>query len=190
MDWCHTHMCQLSIGRDISAAEVPPWGAKGPSSILGSPAHNPCMRKKTPQNIWLWKSEVIPSLQVRRKAARNPGIFFKGPADKHPPSHSPWALAEGQNLGVSRGKWRETELCGSSGGAGGMTTIVLVLSPSLMQLAGRHHLSCDELSPNVAESESALAWWILLALPWWLPETPPHLTPKPPLALSQAGSQP
>lgn len=52
----NTHVWWLRIRRAISAADIPPWKVKGPHSTLGSPTWSMNAGKRSPQNVWLWKS--------------------------------------------------------------------------------------------------------------------------------------
>lgn len=70
-------MWQLKTGRDNSAVEVPPQGARGPSLTLGSPAQSKSLEEKSLHPLAVKISGH--SVRVRLKAAGNQGVFLKGP---------------------------------------------------------------------------------------------------------------
>ena len=54
------------------------WGARGVNPILDSLAQNTRIRKRSPYNIWQWKSAGIPSTLLRQKVAGTIGVLLKG----------------------------------------------------------------------------------------------------------------
>lgn len=49
-------MWQLRIRRNISATEILPGRVRNPSPTTGSPVSSTCAGKRSPHNIWLWKT--------------------------------------------------------------------------------------------------------------------------------------
>lgn len=108
----------------------------------------------------------IPTIKVKRKAAKNRDVSLKGPrTDSLTSRHSPWTLAKGEQL---QRQQRHTEkdcvvwLCAR---ARGTATIVPLLGPYLVQSTGRHHLACAEPSHCMANAKSALTGLDWLAPP-------------------------
>lgn len=133
-----------------------PGGLRGPSPRPGSPACSISARKRSPHDIWLWKSVGILSDSVRQKTPGYLDVHLKGLfTDSLAYRHSPWAPAEGQQLKSSKDIQGEIEWCGFGARAWGTATIVSVLSLPPTQPADRHHLSCVEPSHRACRSRWA-----------------------------------
>lgn len=57
MSWSHSHVWPLKIRQDCLAAVVSLGGARGHSFAPGSPCQGSSARKRSTNNIWLWKLE-------------------------------------------------------------------------------------------------------------------------------------
>lgn len=96
----HTHMWQLRTRRDSAAAEAPLTneGAK-PHPGLPSQEHQCWEEKPTKQlAVKVSRDSVCPG-ETRGKADGDPGVLLKDGSHTLACRHSPWVLAEGEQLG-------------------------------------------------------------------------------------------
>lgn len=137
-------------------------GVQAPCQV--SPDWSTSARKRSPKNIWLWKSSSIPFVCVRQKAAKNPGNLLKDHARTLASRNSPWAPADrGSEAARHTGRnWvpASKERSWRDGHQG------LSVEPSAN--AGSYHLYCVDCPPtphftHMAKYESALVWSTLLA---------------------------
>lgn len=164
-----THMWWLSIGWDISGAELPPE-EQGVQlhTVLPSPRFQ-CW-KRSLHNIWLWKSVENRTFQVRWKASGNPDVLLKTcKTHLFADTYSGLRHRDG-DYGGSRDTQGKTELCEG--------------------WRDSHHYPCVEASsctvyrwvpsfylepfPHNDKAEFALAWWTPLTWSWLLPQKPPN----------------
>lgn len=67
--------------------------SRGISQLLRSPCGTRGGRR-SPHNVWLWKSVGIPSATERQESAINPGTLVRANAQNFVCSHTHWALVE------------------------------------------------------------------------------------------------
>ena len=121
---------------------------RDPSPTWGFPSESTSAKKRSPHNIWLWKS-VISSLWVRLKGCWKPRCPLK--RLMHRLTH--WqALTLGYGEGMAGWEVRETHReklsCVASGERVGGQPSLSWLSPPPTQLTMKCHLSWVESSPH------------------------------------------
>ena len=72
------HVWWLRIQTDIPTWKGPLLGVWGSQSQPGFPAQSTRAGKRSPHNIWLWKSVKIMSTRDMCESAGNPGALLKG----------------------------------------------------------------------------------------------------------------
>ena len=126
MGWLSTPTCYGWKSGGISQLQKFPLRRRD----LSSPCWSTSDRKRSPHNIWLWKTAGILSTQVRQKVARDCSCPLKGTAHKlsligtHP---GLWRRDGGsEGVRIIQG---ETPLCGFRVRIGGTSSDTTVWSP-------------------------------------------------------------
>ena len=165
--------CLSQDSGGISQLQGPPLKARGLNPMPGFLVRSTSARKRSPHNIWLWKSAAITSTQVIHKAAKNQGVLLNG---LHTNSHlQAFTLSSCKGM-VEKGcqcytgRDRVVRLWRQSWRNSHQHPCV----ESLFCTTNGCHLSWVEHGPF-----RALAWWATLAPPWRLPEALPYPTFSP-----------
>lgn len=149
MGWLYTHVWWLRIWSDISVTGVSPERWWISASTPGSLGQSTGARKRGPRNNKLWKPVGIACIQVRWKAAGNPGIMLKG---QHTNSLAGTQLNSSRETGDRNGIEEETKLCGCRANAREMAAVV----PFAWSIGAIFPLLIP--APITLKCESALEW--------------------------------